>query len=196
MSLFFLNILTVLILLVSVIIRETIRAYVSYKLGDELPAILGRLSFNPFAYFNKEDLILPLILVIFGFPVIVMPKIIPISYSMLKKPKRDALIINTVSLMSNFVIAFIMVFIAVNFKLTVFKELVYIFGRINVFLFVLNLLPIIPFDGGQIISLLFNVRCIYLKPFLTNALLLFLILSGILNMVSKVVLIGMFRVLI
>jgi len=145
----------ILAIIVALTIHEFSHGYSAYLLGDRTAKLDGRLSFNPIRHIDPIGMLMILV-VGFGWakPVMVNP------YN-LRNSKRDMAIISFAGPLSNFVLAFVMVFVftfsdeffgrgmVADYVLSFFWFLI----RINVILGVFNLLPIPPLDGSKILGL-------------------------------------------
>lgn len=150
------------VLLLCIPVHEFAHAYAASKLGDNTAKAQGRLTLNPLAHLS---LIGSISLVLLG---IGWANPVPVDTRNFKKPKRDMGIVAAAGPLSNFIMAFLVMFLglgsyrialmqstqqAANFfaKLSV---LLYYIVFINIQLGVFNLIPVLPFDGGNIVSAL------------------------------------------
>jgi Zn-dependent protease len=160
----------VLPLVFAVTVHEAAHAWVADKLGDDTARSLGRVTFNPLPHIDLIGTIaLPLGLYalsalfggagfLFGYA-----KPVPVLARRLRHPQRDMAWVALAGPGANFVMAlgWAMLFATIPSwadQLTGGAEFVAhmaIFGvMINLFLMVLNLLPILPLDGGRILAAL------------------------------------------
>lgn len=161
-------IIRVVVVLLAISVHEASHGFVAFKLGDYTAKSMGRISINPFKHL---DPIGALCMLSFGFgwaqPVMVNP------YNF-KKPKRDMALVSLAGPVSNFIMAFIMVFLDValfklfayiNLPANFFVDLLFRFLRsfalLNIGLGVFNLLPIPPLDGSKIFLPLLPERLYY-----------------------------------
>lgn len=151
-------------LIFAITLHESAHAYVAYKHGDPTAKLLGRLSVNPLHHIDLLGTILfPLIGIILGGFIFGWAKPVPINFGKLHNPKRDLFWVALAGPLANFAMALIW---ALLLKLSVYLDTY--FGTpvslmaqagisINISLMILNLLPILPLDGGRIVfSLLPN----------------------------------------
>jgi Zn-dependent protease len=150
-------------ILFAITLHEVAHGWVASKLGDQTAKLLGRLSLNPIKHIDfLGTVVIPLILIattqfIFGWA-----KPVPVNLNYLNKPKRDMALVALAGPLANIAMAFFWGFIA---KLGLILEAtdnmwsgtpLYLMGmagiQINVMLAVLNLLPLPPLDGANIMS--------------------------------------------
>ncbi|SFV69115.1 FIG004556: membrane metalloprotease [hydrothermal vent metagenome] len=169
--------------LTAIIFHEIAHGYVANLLGDASAKMMGRLSLNPIKHIDPIGTILvPSVLFFIGGFIFGWAKPVPVNFSALNQPKRDMALVAVAGPLANLLMA-------------VFWLIIYNFGfyqlgsagiSINIILMVVNLLPLLPLDGGRI-----------LESFLPNKLayqfaqtekygffiLLFLLSTGLLNQI-------------
>ncbi len=160
----------VLPLVFAVTVHEAAHAWVADKLGDDTARSLGRVTFNPLPHIDLIGTIaLPLGLYalsalfggagfLFGYA-----KPVPVLARRLRHPRRDMAWVALAGPGANFVMAlgWAMLFATIPTWMNLFSSgaefvaYMAIFGvMINLFLMVLNLLPVLPLDGGRILTAL------------------------------------------
>ncbi|MBA4537444.1 site-2 protease family protein [Bacillus aquiflavi] len=139
-------------LLIAFTIHEFAHAYVAYKFGDPTAKNQGRLTLNPIAHL---DVIGTLLIFIAGFG---WARPVPVNRFFFKKPRLAGILVSLAGPLSNLLLvcfAFITLYGLVSMDLNVslsvltFLEL---FIRLNLILFIFNLLPLPPLDGYRIIE--------------------------------------------
>jgi Zn-dependent protease len=153
-------------LIFAITFHEVAHAYVANKHGDPTAKMMGRLSANPLHHIDLiGTLVFPLVGIILGGFIFGWAKPVPINFGRLHNPKRDLLWVALAGPLANFAMALIW---AIFLKLSVYCDSY--FGTpislmaqagisINISLMLLNLLPILPLDGGRIVfSLLPNAQ--------------------------------------
>lgn len=157
-------------LIFAITIHEAAHAYMANKYGDNTAKQLGRLSLNPLNHIDPlGTVVFPLISIVLGTMaggagiIFGWAKPVPINFGRLNNPKKDLLWVALAGPLSNLAMALIW---ALIFKLSIYTtsyigtplNLMAQAGiSINISLMVLNLLPILPLDGGRIVfSLLPN----------------------------------------
>lgn len=158
-------------LLFAITLHEVAHGWIAFMLGDPTAKLLGRLTINPFKHIDLIGTILvpALLLLTIGF-VFGWAKPVPITYENFKHRYRDIALVSAAGPLANLCMAILWAFViklglmaggghpqAVGLPLA----LVYM-GQvgvlINLTLFILNLLPILPLDGGRILSALLPGR--------------------------------------
>jgi Zn-dependent protease len=149
----------------AITVHEAAHGYVAKYFGDPTAYMLGRVTLNPMKHIDPIGTIaLPILLLfvssggmLFGYA-----KPVPVNFSQLRKPKADMLWVAAAGPVANLLM---MIIWAILFKLAIMNGAGDLSGPlaliakagiiINASLMVLNLLPILPLDGGRIaVSLL------------------------------------------
>ena len=143
---------TLVTLAIAFTVHEYAHAYAAYKFGDMTAKNQGRLTLNPLRHIDPLGAIF-IILVGFGWA-----KPVPVNRFFFKNPRMNSIVVSVVGPLSNLVLAFIGVLLIYIISIAGFNlpEFIYtffnIFIRLNVVLFVFNLLPFPPLDGYRIIE--------------------------------------------
>jgi Zn-dependent protease len=151
------------ILLCSVCIHEWAHAFTADKLGDPLPRAQGRVTLNPLAHIDFLGTVIFPCLMIFGpillgwntgFILIGWGKPVEISLPNRKTRVRDDLLITIAGPLSNLAICLICaLLVPIIFKIDANAlSLIQAAILMNAALFVFNLLPIPPLDGGHFLK--------------------------------------------
>jgi Zn-dependent protease len=148
--------------LFAIVLHEVAHGYVASLLGDNTAKSLGRLSVNPIKHIDLVGtIIVPSVLLFLGGFVFGWAKPVPVNFNALHKPKRDMAIVALAGPFANFLMA-IFWLIVLNLELSPWLVAVALAGiSINIMLMVLNLLPILPLDGGRILTALLPNRLAY-----------------------------------
>ena len=154
--------------LFAITLHEVAHGWVAKKFGDTTAQSLGRLSFNPIKHIDPIGTILvPIVLIIvtgFGFG---WAKPVPVNINSLHNPKLDMVWVAAAGPFSNLVMALVWAAIMkLGFVLYGQSEWIsapmILMGKagiiVNLILFLLNLIPIPPLDGGRILSGLVPIR--------------------------------------
>lgn len=147
-------------------LHEFAHAFVAVKLGDDTPRLRGRLTINPVAHIHPIGI---LMIFLFGFG---YAKPVEVRMRHFKKPKRDMALVALAGPASNFIQAFVYIFISVIFDVLVLKlgfsalgyiSLFFSFAAlINIRLGVFNMIPVPPLDGSRLLTALLPTK-IYFK---------------------------------
>jgi len=152
--------------LFAITLHEASHGYVARHFGDMTAYAQGRISLNPARHIDLVGtIIVPIAILVvsklagssgflFGWA-----KPVPVNYSALKNPKRDMMLVAAAGPASNLVMALGW---AVLYKLgdligpgdyaTPLKLMSIAGIEVNMVLMLLNLLPILPLDGGRIVA--------------------------------------------
>ncbi|MEK7361506.1 MAG: site-2 protease family protein [Pseudomonadota bacterium] len=155
----------------AITLHEAAHGYVARHFGDNTAYVLGRVSLNPVRHIDLVGTILvPLLIlvtskllgsggILFGWA-----KPVPVDFSALRHPKRDMLWVAAAGPLANLLMALLWALtlkIAQTTPVNAFTLPLSLMAEagitVNLVLMVLNLLPILPLDGGRIaVSLLPN----------------------------------------
>jgi Zn-dependent protease len=185
-------------MILAITLHEAAHGYVAKHFGDTTAYMLGRVTLNPIKHVDLiGTIVLPLALgwasnwsFIFGYA-----KPVPVNFNNLRNPKRDMLWVaaagpgsNVVQMLLWGVVAWLLVRFtaspgpAATFWLQVAQAGI----SVNVVIAILNLLPLLPLDGGRIVTSLLPNRLAYqfsrLEPY-GMVVLIVLIFTGVLGKV-------------
>nr|WP_309098247.1 site-2 protease family protein [Fredinandcohnia onubensis] len=148
----------VITLLVAFTVHEFAHAYVAYKFGDDTAKRQGRLTLNPMAHLDPFGTIL-IFLAGFGWA-----RPVPVNRFHFKRPRLAGILVSVAGPLSNLLVAALALLIYIVFiRVGVFTAIPEAFGegfetffnlfvRLNIVLFIFNLLPFPPLDGYRIIE--------------------------------------------
>lgn len=149
------------LLVIAITMREFGRAYAADKLGCVLPRMQGRVTVNPLAHMDMlGTVVFPIACIALstgtGFPLIFgWGKPVEAGFSNPKTFVRDDVIFTLSGASANLVIAFISALLLTLFRAFGLEDFATVAGfsiMINAILFVINMLPVPPLDGGRLLK--------------------------------------------
>ncbi len=198
--------------LFAITLHEAAHGYVARHFGDMTAYAQGRISLNPARHIDLVGtIIVPVAILVaskfmggagllFGWA-----KPVPVNYSALRHPRQNMLWVAAAGPAANLVMAAgwalllkILLFLPVNFFSEPMRLMCTAGMEVNVVLMVLNLLPILPLDGGRIVASLLPARVAWgyakLEPW-GFPILLLLLFVGVLGVILAPMINFSFRVL-
>ncbi len=148
----------ILIMLIAFSVHEFAHAWTAWKFGDDTAYREGRVTLNPLSHL---DWIGMLFLVIAGFG---WAKPVPVRRSRFKKPRLMNILVTAAGPVSNLLLAFLLLFVFYllnalhafeGISMDLFRNIWTFMDywlRINLALFLFNLLPVPPLDGYRIVE--------------------------------------------
>ena len=149
-------------LLIVIVLHEMAHGYAALFFGDKTAKRQGRLSFNPKVHFELfGSFLLPAFLYVSHVPFMIgWAKPVPVNFSALNNPKKDMGIVAMAGPLMNFLLTILFSFgVALLQPVSAYStpiEWVYdalkAGANLSLVLCAFNLLPILPLDGGRILS--------------------------------------------
>jgi len=153
---------SILPLLFAITVHEVAHGWMAKKLGDPTAMMLGRLTLNPLKHIDPIGTVLvPAILLVAGGFVFGWAKPVPITSANLRNPKTDMAWVALAGPASNLLMALIWALVAkvgilLSPDMSWLGTPLLLMGLVgitfNLVLMFLNLLPILPLDGGRIVA--------------------------------------------
>lgn len=154
--------------LLAITLHEAAHAYTAWKLGDDTAHSLGRVTLDPIKHIDPIGTIaMPLLLyfatggaVLFGYA-----KPVPVQTRKLRKPRRDMALVALAGPVSNLLQALVWACAAIFVYQADAAEAGRFLTRLcragilsNLAMFAFNLFPLLPLDGGRIVSSILPAR--------------------------------------
>lgn len=147
----------------AITLHEVAHGYVASLFGDQTARLSGRLSLNPLKHIDPlGTVVVPLFMLLLANFIFGWAKPVPVDPRNLRHPRRDMAVVALAGPVSNLLMAICWALIA---KMGMVAELhgyewiglpLNYMGSagimINIFLGVLNLIPIPPLDGGKVLA--------------------------------------------
>ncbi|SHG48210.1 site-2 protease family protein [Massilia sp. CF038] len=144
--------------LFAISLHEAAHGYVARYFGDPTAAEQGRISLNPIRHIDPfGTILLPLILYFATVPPLGYAKPVPVDFGRLRNPKKQMVFVALAGPMANFAMglmwALLSILLAASGSPSAFLMAMTQVGMVvNAAMFVFNLIPIPPLDGGRVVT--------------------------------------------
>ena len=142
----------------AITLHEAAHAYAAKYFGDTTAYAAGRMSMNPLRHIDPfGTIVLPILMFAFTPFIFGYAKPVPIDFNRLRNPKKQMAWVALAGPAANFVMAFgwllfAIVLGAADVSETYPHKVAQAGVFVNVLMFVFNLVPIPPLDGGRILT--------------------------------------------
>ncbi|MBX9265645.1 site-2 protease family protein [Chromobacterium violaceum] len=144
--------------LLAITLHEAAHAYAARRFGDDTAYLQGRMTLNPFKHIDPiGTVLLPLLTIWLGSFIFGWARPVPVNFNALHKPRQHMRWVAAAGPLANLAM---MLGWAVLLKLALgmdgaYRDPLMMMSKagisINISLMLLNLLPILPLDGGRIV---------------------------------------------
>ena len=181
------------LLVASVIVHELAHAVAAWRLGDSTARSAGGTNLNPLRLFDPlGSIVVPALSVVFGWGYLGWAKAAPLDHSRLRGGRKSALLVVLAGPLANTVLVgvawlgFTLSFTPGFGPLGIGPRVFFYLGLTNLWLLLLNLLPVPPLDGSAILERLLPSsawpRYLRIRPYLFRVLLGVAAASVLLNL--------------
>jgi Zn-dependent protease len=191
----------------AITLHEAAHGYVAKHYGDATAYMLGRVTLNPVKHIDPlGTIVIPIATMLAGGFLFGWAKPVPVNFNNLRHPKRDSLWVAAAGPFANAVQVVIWAIVAKILLATVAPSgLVGPFWlavaeagiQLNIMFALLNLLPILPLDGGRILTSLLPDKLSYAysrtEPY-GLFILLALVLTGVLSKILGPLVVASLRI--
>ncbi|MEO8426294.1 MAG: site-2 protease family protein [Verrucomicrobiota bacterium] len=143
-------------LIILLTFHEFAHAWVAWKCGDDTARLQGRVSLNPIVHMELiGTVVLPLIIILFGAPLIGWGKPVPVNINNLYHRRRDDTLVAMAGPMMNLLLAVAIMALAkvgLVMHLTPLVDISSLLVQISLLLCFFNLLPVPPLDGSHVLK--------------------------------------------
>jgi Zn-dependent protease len=145
--------------LLAITVHEAAHAFAAKRFGDSTAFVLGRMTLNPLRHIDPiGTVLLPLVCLVLGGFIFGWARPVPVNFGMLRKPRRHSAYVAAAGPLANLLMGVawaLLLRLALSMQNDYSLPLLLMSKAgvgINLMLMALNLLPILPLDGGRIVE--------------------------------------------
>ena len=149
-------------LLFAVTVHEVAHGWVAWKLGDNTARAAGRLTLNPLSHIDPiGTIVVPSLLYVAGGFVFGWARPVPVDWRNLQRPKTDMVYVALAGPLANLCMALgwllvLRIGMEIIYAGSVVGVALLYLGKtgvlVNLLLMLVNLLPVLPLDGGRVVA--------------------------------------------
>ncbi len=154
--------------LMAITMHEAAHGWMAKRHGDRTAYMLGRVTPNPFKHIDPVGtIVVPILTYVLGGFMFGWAKPVPVDWRNLHNPRRDMALVAFAGPAANLIMALTWSLVikvgllSIDYSQYLAIYLIYMGGAgvlFNVLLMALNLMPILPLDGGRIVNSLLPPR--------------------------------------
>ena len=156
-------------LIFAITLHEAAHAYAARYFGDSTAYMLGRMTLNPIKHIDPVwTILVPIVTLLVSPFVFGAAKPVPVNFAALRKPKRDMIwvaaagpLANLVMMLGWAIIGKIAITIGASGPTYFLASVAQAGIFVNALLMIFNLFPLLPLDGGRILTGLLPDRMAY-----------------------------------
>ena len=156
-------------LIFAITLHEAAHAYAARYFGDSTAYMLGRMTLNPIKHIDPVwTILVPIVTLLVSPFVFGAAKPVPVNFAALRKPKRDMIwvaaagpLANLVMMLGWAIVGKIAITIGASGPTYFLASVAQAGIFVNALLMIFNLFPLLPLDGGRILTGLLPDRMAY-----------------------------------
>lgn len=194
--------------LLAITVHEAAHGWVASRLGDPTAQQLGRVTFNPIKHVDLVGtVVVPALTFVFLHILFGWAKPVPVNPHRLRQPRRDMALVALAGPAVNLLMALAWSLLLITAPLlapmssglaTILQQMSAAGVVVNLFLMALNLVPLLPLDGGRVMTGILPPRAagwFYRAEPFGLIILLMLLMTGLLGSVLMPVVTGIVNLL-